>query len=246
MVRRMQIMNNSISAHALVLLLVGVAMISQSPAQDLMERLRERMVKTQIENRGVKDPAVLEALRKVERHRFVPESYASRAYSDHPLPIGEGQTISQPYIVALMTEVLNLKKSDKVLEIGTGSGYQAAILGELCDSIYTIEIVEPLGKRAANLLNTLGYENIKVKIGDGYKGWPEHAPFDAIIVTCSPTQVPQPLQEQLAEGGRMVIPVGKRDEQELVLLTKQEGKLQQNHIIPVRFVPMVDSTGATY
>ena len=182
----------------------------------------------------------------MERHQFVPESYASRAYSDHPLPIGEGQTISQPYIVALMTEVLNLKKSDKVLEIGTGSGYQAAILGELCDSIYTIEIVEVLGKRAANLLNTLGYENIDVKVGDGYKGWPEHAPFDAIIVTCSPTQIPQPLQDQLAEGGRMVIPVGKRDAQELVLLTKQEGKLQQNHIIPVRFVPMVDSTGATY
>jgi protein-L-isoaspartate(D-aspartate) O-methyltransferase len=245
MVRRMQILTNSISAHAL-LLLVSVAMISTSHAQDLMERLRERMVRTQIENRGIKDPAVLEAMRKVKRHQFVPESYASRAYGDHPLPIGEGQTISQPYIVALMTEVLNLKESDKVLEIGTGSGYQAAILGELCDSIYTIEIVEVLGKRAANLLNTLGYENIEVKVGDGYKGWPEYAPFDAIIVTCSPTQVPQPLQDQLTEGGRMVIPVGRRDAQELVLLTKQEGKLQQQHIIPVRFVPMVDSTGATY
>lgn len=244
--RRMQILNNSISAHALLLLLMGLAVISTSHAQDLMERLRERMVRTQIENRGIKAPAVLEAMRKVERHQFVPESYASRAYGDHPLPIGEGQTISQPYIVALMTEVLNLKESDKVLEIGTGSGYQAAILGELCDSIYTIEIVEVLGKRAANLLNTLGYENIEVKVGDGYKGWPEHAPFDAIIVTCSPTQIPQPLQDQLAEGGRMVIPVGKRDAQKLVLLTKQEGKLQQQHIIPVRFVPMVDSTGATY
>ena len=225
--RRMQILNKIISAHALLLLLMGLAVISISHAQDLMERLRERMVRTQIENRGIKAPAVLEAMRKVERHQFVPESYASRAYGDHPLPIGEGQTISQPYIVALMTEVLNLKESDKVLEIGTGSGYQAAILGELCDSIYTIEIVEVLGKRAANLLNTLGYENIEVKVGDGYKGWPEHAPFDAIIVTCSPTQVPQPLQNQLAEGGRMVIPVGKRDAQELVLLTKQEGKLQQ-------------------
>ena len=239
-------MNNSISAHALLLLLVGVAAISTLHAQDLMERLRERMVRTQIENRGIKAPAVLKAMRKVERHRFVPKSYASRAYDDHPLPIGQGQTISQPYIVALMTEVLNLKESDKVLEIGTGSGYQAAILGELCDSIYTIEIVEVLGKRAANLLNTLGYDNIEVKVGDGYKGWPEHAPFDAIIVTCSPTQVPQPLQDQLAEGGHMVIPVGKRDAQELVLLTKQEGKLQKKHIIPVRFVPMVDSTGATY
>ena len=240
---RMQIRNKST---ALLLLLVGVAVISTSHAQDLMERLRERMVRTQIENRGIKNPAVLEAMRKVERHQFVPDSYASRAYGDHPLPIGEGQTISQPYIVALMTEVLNLKESDKVLEIGTGSGYQAAILGELCDSIYTIEIVEVLGKRAANLLNTLGYENIEVKVGDGYKGWPEYAPFDAIIVTCSPTQVPQPLQDQLAEGGRMVIPVGRREAQELVLLTKQKGKLQQQHIIPVRFVPMVDSTGATY
>ena len=246
--RRMQILNNSISAHALLLLLMGLAVISTSHAQDLMERLRERMVRTQIENRGIKAPAVLEAMRKVERHQFVPESYASRAYGDHPLPIGEGQTISQPYIVALMTEVLNLKESDKVLEIGTGSGYQAAILGELCDSIYTIEIVEVLGKRAANLLNTLGYENIEVKVGDGYKGWPEHAPFDAIIVTCSPTQIPQPLQDQLAEGGRMVIPVGKRDAQELVLLTKQEGKLQQQHIIPDSSdsCRMVDSTGATY
>ena len=243
--RRMKILNNST---ALLLLLVGVAVITTSHAQDLMERLRERMVRTQIENRGIKNPAVLKAMRKVERHQFVPDSYTSRAYGDHPLPIGEGQTISQPYIVALMTEVLNLKESDKVLEIGTGSGYQAAILGELCDSIYTIEIVEVLGNRAANLLNTLGYENIEVevKVGDGYKGWPEYAPFDAIIVTCSPTQVPQPLQDQLAEGGRMVIPVGKRDAQELVLLTKQEGKLQQQHIIPVRFVPMVDSTGATY
>ncbi len=230
----------------LVLLCVGMAMPLTSLAQDIMARLRERMVKTQLENRGIKDAEVLTAMRKVERHRFVPEAYASSAYRDHPLPIGEGQTISQPYIVALMTEVLKLKRSDKVLEIGTGSGYQAAILGELCDSVYTIEIVEVLGKRAANLLDALGYEHVAVKIGDGYKGWPEHAPFDAIIVTCSPTQIPQPLQEQLAEGGRMVIPVGQRDAQELVLLTKQKGKLQQDYIVPVRFVPMVDSTGATY
>jgi protein-L-isoaspartate(D-aspartate) O-methyltransferase len=204
------------------------------------------MVKTQIEVRGIQNADVLAALQKVERHRFVPEKYVSQAYSDHPLPIGEGQTISQPYIVAFMTEVLNLRRSDKVLEIGTGSGYQAAILGELCDSVYTIEIVEVLGKRAALLLDDLGYENVQVMVGDGYKGWPEFAPFDAIIVTCSPTQVPQPLQEQLAEGGRMVIPVGDRGTQELVLLTKRDGKLRQDHILPVRFVPMVDSTGTTY
>jgi protein-L-isoaspartate(D-aspartate) O-methyltransferase len=217
-----------------------------SCAQDVMERLRARMVKTQIEVRGIQNADVLAALQKVERHRFVPEKYVSQAYSDHPLPIGEGQTISQPYIVAFMTEVLNLRRSDKVLEIGTGSGYQAAILGELCDSVYTIEIVEVLGKRAALLLDDLGYENVQVMVGDGYKGWPEFAPFDAIIVTCSPTQVPQPLQEQLAEGGRMVIPVGDRGTQELVLLTKRDGKLRQDHILPVRFVPMVDSTGTTY
>ncbi|MDP6040581.1 MAG: protein-L-isoaspartate(D-aspartate) O-methyltransferase [Candidatus Latescibacteria bacterium] len=211
-----------------------------------MERLRVRMVKTQIEGRGIVNADVLAALQKVERHRFVPERYVSEAYSDHPLPIGEGQTISQPYIVAFMTEVLKLKRSDKVLEIGTGSGYQAAILGELCDSVYTIEIVEVLGKQAAKLLDDLGYDNIQVMVGDGYKGWPEYAPFDAIIVTCSPTEVPKPLQEQLAEGGRMVIPVGERYAQELVLLTKRGGKLRKDHILPVRFVPMVDSTGTTY
>ena len=204
------------------------------------------MVKTQIEGRGIVNADVLAALQKVERHRFVPERYVSEAYSDHPLPIGEGQTISQPYIVAFMTEVLKLKRSDKVLEIGTGSGYQAAILGELCDSVYTIEIVEVLGKQAAKLLDDLGYDNIQVMVGDGYKGWPEYAPFDAIIVTCSPTEVPKPLQEQLAEGGRMVIPVGERYAQELVLLTKRGGKLRKDHILPVRFVPMVDSTGTTY
>ncbi len=217
-----------------------------SCAQDVMERLRVRMVKTQIEGRGIVNADVLAALQKVERHRFVPERYVSEAYSDHPLPIGEGQTISQPYIVAFMTEVLKLKRSDKVLEIGTGSGYQAAILGELCDSVYTIEIVEVLGKQAAKLLDDLGYDNIQVMVGDGYKGWPEYAPFDAIIVTCSPTEVPKPLQEQLAEGGRMVIPVGERYAQELVLLTKRGGKLRKDHILPVRFVPMVDSTGTTY
>jgi len=229
-----------------VFVLAGILMPFTSCAQDVMELLRERMIKTQIESRGIKDLAVLAAMRKVERHLFVPKSYTSSAYNDHPLPIGEGQTISQPYIVALMTEVLKLKQSDKVLEIGTGSGYQAAILGELCDSVYTIEIVDVLGKRSAKLLHELGYDNVRVMVGDGYKGWPMYAPFDAIIVTCSPTQIPVPLQEQLAEGGRMVIPVGERLAQKLVLLTKKGGKLRQDHIVSVRFVPMVDSTGAVY
>ena len=220
--------------------------LNMSHAQDFMARLRERMVETQLERRGIKNPAVLSAMRKVERHLFVPASYVSRAYNDYPLPIGEGQTISQPYIVALMTEVLNLKRSDKVLEVGTGSGYQAAILGELCDQVFTIEIVDVLGKRSARLLKDLGYDHVHTMIGDGYKGWPVYAPFDAIIVTCSPTQIPLALQEQLAEGGRMVIPVGDREAQELVLLTKRDGELRQDHIVSVRFVPMVDSTGTIY
>lgn len=211
-----------------------------------MDLLRMHMVKMQLEKRGIQDPKVLAAMLKVERHLFVPEDYAKEAYGDYPLPIGEGQTISQPYIVGFMTEALALKRTDRVLEIGTGSGYQAAILGELCDEVYSIEIVESLGKRAAALLANLGYDQVKVKIGDGYQGWAEHAPFDAIIVTCSPTQIPQPLKEQLAEGGRMIIPVGERRAQELVLLKKEDGYLKREDVLDVRFVPMVDSTGVVY
>ena len=166
------------------------------------------MVKTQIESRGITDKKVLEAFIKVERHKFVLPQYIPYAYNDSPLPIDEGQTISQPYIVAFMTDVLDLGKEDKVLEIGTGSGYQAAILAEICDSVFTIEIFEKLGKKAGTLFSQLGYENIFCRIGDGYQGWPEQAPFDAIIVTCAPEKVPNPLKEQLAEGGRMIIPVG--------------------------------------
>ncbi len=234
------------------ILFVCVLSISCAGAEELgadadqWAGLRERMVREQIEERGVEDPDVLEAMRTVERHLFVPESAREQAYGDHPLLIGEGQTISQPYIVAFMTEALRLQSSDRVLEIGTGSGYHAAILAELCDQVYTIEIVESLGERSRQLLEELGYDNVHVKIGDGYQGWPEHAPFDAIIVTCSPTHVPEALQDQLAEGGRMVIPVGDTSEQELVLLQKRDGKLMEDRILPVRFVPMVDPDGQAY
>jgi len=207
---------------------------------------RERMVRNQIEARGVKDKKILGAMRKVERHKFVPKRYQGEAYNDYPLPIGEGQTISQPYIVALMTAVLDLKETEKVLEIGTGSGYQAAVLGEICKHVYTIEIVDVLGKRSQRLLLDLGYTNITVKVGDGYKGWEEHSPFDAIIVTCAPSHIPEPLKDQLAEGGRMIIPVGESLHQKLVLLIKREGKITQKDIIPVRFVPMMKKDGKTY
>lgn len=199
--------------------------------------MRENMVVRQIMARGVEDPAVLEAMQKVPRHLFVPASMKSLAYTDSPLLIGHGQTISQPYIVAYMTEQLGLKKSDKVLEIGTGSGYQAAVLAEISDSVYTIEIVEQLADRAAELLQELGYR-IHCRAGDGYLGWPEAAPFDAIIITAAPPEIPEPLIRQLAPGGRMIVPVGV-GYQELVLVVKDaKGKIQKKRLIPVRFVPM--------
>jgi protein-L-isoaspartate(D-aspartate) O-methyltransferase len=199
--------------------------------------MREKMVEIQIKARGVKDPRVLAALLKVERHRFVPEGYVNSAYSDQPLPIGEGQTISQPYIVALMTELLELKGDEKVLEVGTGSGYQAAILAELAMQVYTVEIVESLASSAKNRLLELGYQNVKVKSGDGYLGWPEAAPFDAVIVTAAPDHIPKPLLDQLKEGGRMVVPVGTHT-QELEKIVKRSGKMEKIDIIPVLFVPM--------
>lgn len=195
------------------------------------------MVETQIKARGVKDPRVLAAMLKVERHLFVPKDLHPTAYSDQPLPIGEGQTISQPYIVALMTELLDLKGDDKVLEVGTGSGYQAAILAELAKEVYSIEIIEKLAISAEKLLFDLGYKSIKVKAGDGYLGWPEVAPFDAIIVTCAPDHIPRPLIDQLKEGGRMVVPVGEFT-QELKKIIKRGGKLETTDVIPVIFVPM--------
>ena len=198
---------------------------------------RRDMVRHQIADRGISDQRLLDAFERVERHRFVDSSLWSEAYNDYPLPIGEGQTISQPYIVALMTELIRPKKGDKVLEIGTGSGYQAAVLAVLVKEVYSIEIVESLGRKAEDRLKSLGYANVFVRIGDGYKGWPEKAPFDAIVITCAPDEIPQPLIDQLAEGGRMVVPVGTFY-QELTLLEKTGGRIQESKIAPVRFVPM--------
>lgn len=211
--------------------------VSESNPRGDFKAMREKMVETQIKARGVKNPRVLSALLKVERHRFVPEENLNSAYSDQPLPIGEGQTISQPYIVALMTELLDLKGDEKVLEIGTGSGYQAAILAELSKEVYTIEIIESLASMSKKRLLELGYQNIQVKAGDGYLGWPEFAPFDAIIVTAAPDHIPKPLIEQLKEGGRMVVPVGTHT-QELKKIVKRSGKIETTDVIPVLFVPM--------
>jgi protein-L-isoaspartate(D-aspartate) O-methyltransferase len=203
-----------------------------------MEKLRELMVKNQIKERGVTDERVLKAMRTVERHLFIPSQVITEAYNDHPLPIGHGQTISQPYIVALMTELCELRGSEKVLEIGTGSGYQTAILAILAKKVYSIEIVEPLGKSAHSLLTRLGYENVEIRIGDGYKGWPEEAPFDRIILTASPPSIPQALIDQLADGGILVSPEGEYM-QELVRIRKNGGSIAKESITYVRFVPMV-------
>lgn len=190
----------------------------------------------------VKDPRVIEAMRETPRHHFVPEDVRSQAYLDEPLPIGHGQTISQPSLVAYMTEQLDPQPGDRVLEVGTGSGYQAAVLAPLVAAVYTIEIVEPLARRAEATFEELGYNNIFTRFGNGYEGWPDEAPFDAIIVTCAPDDIPEALVDQLREGGRMVIPVGPQNEvQELYLLEKKEGKIERRGILPVRFVPM---TGA--
>jgi protein-L-isoaspartate(D-aspartate) O-methyltransferase len=203
----------------------------------LYPQQREKMVETQIAARGVTDTRVLKTMRKVPRHLFIPPMYREQAYGDHPVPIGEGQTISQPYIVALMTELMELKGGEKVLEVGTGSGYQAAILAEIASEVYTIEIIESLGKSAEARLEKMGYTNIHVRIGDGYKGWPEVAPFDAIVVTAAPPSVPPPLIAQLKIGGRLVVPVGDFF-QVLKVIVKTETGSSERDIIPVRFVPM--------
>jgi protein-L-isoaspartate(D-aspartate) O-methyltransferase len=212
---------------------------TQMSDRDIFYSARKRMVDGQIRSRGIKNPGVLEAMEKVPRHLFVPPRQRQFAYEDRALPIEEGQTISQPYIVALMTELIDPGKEDRVLEIGTGSGYQAAILAELCSAVYTIEIIEPLAESARSLLKKQGYDNIEVRAGDGFKGWPQQAPFDSIIVTAAPPAIPPPLLEQLAEGGRMVIPVGPQWKwQELYLVKKKEGKIIKEKIAPVAFVPM--------
>ncbi len=206
--------------------------------EDSWAEHRERMVETQIINRGVKDERVIAAMRQIPRHLFVPPDVVDYAYNDEPVPIGEGQTISQPYIVAYMTEMLNLKEEDKVLEIGTGSGYQTAILASIAKEIYTVEIIASLSSKAQELLAQLGYRNIYFKIGDGTFGWEEHAPYDAIIVTAAPASFPRQLEAQLKLGGRMVVPVGSTF-QELYLLMREKEGIKKKKLLPVRFVPLV-------
>ncbi|HST29855.1 MAG TPA: protein-L-isoaspartate(D-aspartate) O-methyltransferase [Chthoniobacterales bacterium] len=200
---------------------------------------RQKMVEEQLKPRGIKDERVLAAMAKVPREEFVAPDLRGKSYADSALPIGHDQTISQPFIVALMTEQLRPQPTDRVLEVGTGSGYQTAVLAELVKDVYTIEIIEPLAKEASARLTRLGYSNAHVKVGDGYQGWPDVAPFDAIIVTCAPDKVPQPLTQQLKENGRMLVPVGNGMEQQLFLLEKKNGQLAQTAILPVRFVPMI-------
>ena len=202
-----------------------------------LARAREEMVASQIAARGVRDPATLAAMRRVPRHLFVPDSARALAYQDHPLPIGHGQTISQPYIVAFMTEAARLHGGETVLEVGTGSGYQAAVLAEIAARVFTIEIVAPLAEASAALLERLGYANVSVRAGDGYQGWPEAAPFDAILVTAAAPRIPEPLEQQLKDGGRLVLPLG--DEwQELVVVTRRGERFEEERVLPVRFVPM--------
>jgi len=210
---------------------------SSGAEEDPFAAERARMVELQLARRGVSDPRVLEAMRRVPRHRFVDPEQGGRAYGDHPLAIGLGQTISQPFVVGFMSQALGLEGDERVLEIGTGSGYQAAILGELAREVWTIEILEPLATRARATLEELGYTNVHVRCGDGYLGWPEAAPFDAILLAAAPDHVPQPLVDQLAVGGRMILPLGD-ETQELVLLRKTEEGLRTEEVLPVRFVPM--------
>lgn len=227
----------------LLLLLVIPAILG---AQERYDDLRLRMVEEQLVERGITDERVLAAMSTIKRHLFIPAPSRCLAYEDHPVKIEAGQTISQPYIVALMTELLRLKPGMKVLEVGTGSGYQAAVLAEIVKDVYTIELIESLVERSDSLFALLGYENIHTRHGDGYLGWEEHAPYDAIIVTCAPSDIPEPLTRQLAEGGRMIIPVGDTIIQDLVLLRKRMGKLRQTKIAPVLFVPMKCSDGKRY
>lgn len=218
--------------------LAPAACRAQEPAVDEPGERRLRMVEEQVRARGVRQPEVLEAMAEVPRHLFVPEGYEDQAYEDRPLPIDHGQTISQPYMVALMTELLDLSGDERVLEIGTGSGYHSAVLSRVADEVYTIEIIEPLAARAAVRLKSLGYGNVRVRIGDGYGGWPAYAPFDAIILTAAPQKIPDPLIEQLKVGGRMVVPVGEVIQDLLLIVKNRDGTLTKQRMAPVRFVPM--------
>jgi len=222
----------------LAVLLSAALLFAAPPADTTYQQERTRMVQEQIVARGVSDPAVLRAMRTVRRHEFIPGVPPELAYVDRPLPIGHGQTISQPFIVAYMTQLVRPDASDRALEVGTGSGYQAAVLAEVVDSVYTIEIVPELAQTARQRLTRMGYDNIRVRTGDGYRGWPDRAPFDVIIVTAAPERVPAPLLDQLAKGGRMVIPVGAEGAtQQLTLITKSDGEITRERITPVRFVP---------
>ncbi len=224
-------------------LLVITISLKTLAQDDPFKNAREKMVKHDLKGRDINDKKVLSVMGKVKRHLFVEKSLWNVAYNDYPLSIDEGQTISQPYIVALMTQCLNLKPTDKVLEIGTGSGYQAAVLAELVDQVYSIEMREKLAKEASLKLKELGYQNVKVKQGDGYFGWPSYAPFDAIIVTCAANHIAPPLTKQLKEGGRLIIPLGNTlFHQTLTLITKVKGELKVKHISGVRFVPMIGET----
>src|SRR2546423_6192721 len=230
------------------LLLIGLVVVAacHKSARSTSEFAAERqkMVQEQLKPRSINDERVLAALAKVPREAFVPENMRAQSYADSALPIGHDQTISQPFIVAYMTEQLRLQPTDRVLEIGTGSGYQAAVLAELAKDVYTIEIIEPLAKDASARLARLGHANAHVKAGDGFQGWPEVAPFDAIIVTCAPDKVPQPLKDQLKEGGRMIVPVGNGMDQQLFLLEKRDGQVAERAILPVRFVQMSGEAAA--
>jgi protein-L-isoaspartate(D-aspartate) O-methyltransferase len=228
------------SAAAFGIPLLAAAVCADGTSSD--GEARERMVREQIEARGVRNPRVLEAMRTVPRHRFVPDASLWQAYADHPLPIGQGQTISQPFIVASMSELIDPQPSDRVLEVGTGSGYQAAVLGRLVEQVYSIEIVPELAEQARSRLRALGYDNVEVITGDGYAGLPEHAPFDGIVVTAAPPEVPPALVEQLAVGARLVIPVGRWDQELRVIERTAEGVVERSEY-PVRFVPLVRGRG---
>ncbi|MBC8501449.1 MAG: protein-L-isoaspartate(D-aspartate) O-methyltransferase [Nanoarchaeota archaeon] len=249
-------MKKHLKNHGLIILLIVIFLIivltpsgekilsedeisEESIEEDKYTHLREQMVETQLKTRDINDKAVLDAMKNVPRHEFVPENMRKQAYEDHPIPIGYGQTISQPYIVALMTQTLDVDENDNILEIGTGSGYQAAVLGELVEKVYTIEIIEELATSARERLNRLGYENIRVKHADGYFGWEEHAPFDTIIVTAAANHIPPPLLQQLKDGGKLIIPLGSTLRfQTLTLITKVGNETETEFITGVRFVPL--------
>jgi protein-L-isoaspartate(D-aspartate) O-methyltransferase len=231
----------------IVIIAVSMVLLTcsyQRSEEDPYLAARQRMITEDIQRRGIDDQRVLQAMLKVERHLFVPESYRPMAYADRPLPIGEGQTISQPYIVALMTYHLHLTPEDRVLEIGTGSGYQAAVLAELAKEVYSLEIIEQLARTAQERLQALGYKNVRVKSGDGFYGWPEHAPYDAIMITCATPTIPERLVGQLKEGGRMIVPLGNEPFiQSLTLITKRAGRIERQPVEDVVFVPMTGEIG---